>query len=549
MYFNYRRGVSEEWGEDLMARNPMKLDRDERRVEPHKPGTLDAATEAALAHARQLTAQGRYRDALAVCRRLQAGAPAHSDILGLLGWLYAQTGNLKQGLENLAEALLVGPRSPIILYHLAQVYLQTGAPVHALHSLRGYWTDVQALPVVLDVPDPQALIAALVIFMREEEGFPKVNEEFRDRAMMAAERGRLRLLFNGDPAQALSELREAIRLAPHYPQPRNNLSLAYFYNGQADRAIATLETTLREVSPNNVYALATLAFIRWMTGAAAADALPLLERAAAALEPQSRLLDRTRVAEVAGLLGEHALAYRVLTPEGEAAAGPSPAEEGQAGAARNRLLATALANLGRADDATALLRESPALPADPLAQRLLTAIDSGETLPALAGGGYPYVGWHDLLSLHLLGRLSGPPETTRRPFRAGRVPDPAQIAHQVVTFYPRLTLACALLIWMGEPLLEQLALTLLALAGTPAADDLLEAHLRGTAGSYAGRQQAGYALVDSGRLPNETTLPFWSGTAWGELRLFRLTSQPRDLRRLHSTLQALLQKLDAPGDS
>ncbi|HET7078966.1 MAG TPA: hypothetical protein VFM49_16140 [Chloroflexia bacterium] len=531
----------------------MKLDRDEQRVDPQRAGVLDAATEAALAHARQLTAQGRYRDALAVCRRLRAGAPAHSDILGLLGWLYAQTGSLKQGLENLAEALVVGPRSPIILYHLAQVYLQAGAPVHALHSLRGYWTDVQALPVALDLPDPQPLMAALVIFMREEEGFPKVNDEFQDRAMMSAERGRLRLLFNDDPAQALGELREAIRLAPKYPQPRNNLSLAYFYNGQADRAIATLETTLREVSPNNVYALATLAFIRWMTGGAVAGSLALLERAAAALEPQSRLLDRTRVAEVAGLLGAHALAYRVLAPDGETALQPAPAEEGQAGAARNRLLATALANLDRADEATALLRESPALPADPLAQRLLTAIDTGETLPALAGGGYPYVGWHDLLSLHLLRRLAGTPGTGRRlplkRHRAHAAPDGAQVARQIVTVYPRLTLACALLIWMGEPLLEQLALTLLALAGTPPAEDLLEAHLRGTAGSYAGRQQAGYALVDSGRLPNETTLPFWSGTAWGELRLFRLTPHPRDVRALHSALQALLQKLDAPGDT
>ena len=170
-------------------------------------------------------------------------------------------------------------------------------------------------------------------------------------------------------------------------------------------------------------------------------------------------------------------------------------------------------------------------------------------MPALVGGGYPYVGWHDLLSLHLLQRLAGSLGTPRRPFRGHAAPDPAQVARQVVTFYPRLTLACALLIWMGEPLLEQLALTLLALAGTPAADDLLESHLRGTAGSYAGRQQAGYALVDSRRLPNETALPFWSGTAWGELRLFRLTPQARDLRALHSTLQALLQKLDAPGDS
>src|SRR5436305_2029985 len=80
------------------------------------------------------------------------------------------------------------------------------------------------------------------------------------RAMMAAERGRLRLLFSDDPEKALPELRDAVRLAPRYPPPRNNMSLAHYYNGHVDQAIATLETTLNDVNPGNVYALATLAF-------------------------------------------------------------------------------------------------------------------------------------------------------------------------------------------------------------------------------------------------------------------------------------------------
>ena len=54
-------------------------------------------------------------------------------------------------------------------------------------------------------------------------------------------------------------------------------------------------------------------------------------------------------------------------------------------------------------------------------------------------------------------------------------------------------------------------------------DPHLEAHLRGRAGSYAGRQDAGYALLDLGVLPNGLLVPFWTGTDWGEIRLYRLT--------------------------
>jgi hypothetical protein len=123
-------------------------------------------------------------------------------------------------------------------------------------------------------------------------------------------------------------------------------------------------------------------------------------------------------------------------------------------------------------------------------------------------------------------------------------PDPAAIVAALARLCPRLPLVAALLIWMGEPDLENLGLTLLALAGTPGADAVLDAHLRGTAGSYAGRQQAGYALLDSGRLPNGTQVPFWSGTDWTEIRLFRLVPPVgRDQAALIVTLTRLLERL------
>jgi len=513
-------------------------------------GPMSEATAAALEHASRLAAQGRSADALAMCRRLNANAPGHAEILSLLGLLLARTGDLQKGLATLAQALLIAPHDPLVLYNLAQVYLWAGAPMHALHSLRSYRNEVQHVVASPDLPDARSLLESLTTFMQGEPGLTGLAADTQDKALMGAERGRLRLLFSDDPAKALPELRDAIRSAPRYPQPRNNLSLAYFYNGQPDAAMATLEATLRDVDPDNVYALTTLAWMRWATGGDLASAVPLLARAAAQLTPAARILDRTHVAEVAGVLGDHALARAVLADAGPAApASTEPLEGTRPAAARVRLLATALANLGQADAAAELLREAPTLAIDPLARRLLAAVDRGEPLPAAAGGGYPYIGWDDLLSPYVLRRTLGAVGHHRIALRPAAPPAPQQVAARITALYPRLALACAILLWMGDPQLESLGVTLLALAGTPEAAALLDAHLRGTLGSYSGRQEAGYALLDAGRLRNETVVPFWTGTAWGEIRLFRLTPRNRDLPALCGTLGTLLARLAPPSDS
>ena len=444
----------------------------------------------------------------------------------------------------MAHALLLAPRNAGLLYELSQVYLQAGAPAHALHSLQSYHNEVRQAPIARDYPDVEELMATLATFMAEERGLTDLSRDTQDRVMMAAERGRLRLLFNGDPEKAMPELREAIRLAPHYAPPRNNLALAYFYNGQAEPAVATLDATLREVSGDNVYALATLAFVRWALGDGPGQCLPLVTRAAGLLTAQSRLVDRIRVAEVAGALGAHQVAHEAVSGIAEPADPSDPLAGAGAVLAATRLRATAMANLGRLDEAQDLLRDAAGLALDPLGSRLLLAMSEDEPLP---GGGYPYLRWDDLVSPATLRRALHSSAGRHWVLRTPAPPPVEQVVARINALLPRLTFVAGLLLSMGEPALESLGLTLLALVETPAADAALEAHLRGRLGSYGGRQEAGYALLDSGRLLNGTAIPFWSGTAWSEIRLFRLAAPGgRNRRGLYQTLGTVLERIAAP---
>jgi tetratricopeptide (TPR) repeat protein len=528
-----------------MTRNPAPPEPHPHRRPLHASlATMDAQMTQALDQARRLTLQGRHREALAICLRL-VEVTAHPDVLGLLGALYARNGQLGKALEQLAHALLLAPRNAGLLYELSQVYLQAGAPAHALHSLQSYHNEVRQAPIARDYPDVEELISTLATFMAEERGLTDLSRDTQDRVMMAAERGRLRLLFNGDPEKAMPELRDAIRLASHYAPPRNNLALAYFFNGQPDLAVSTLEATLREVSADNVYALATLAFVRWALGDGPGQCLPGVTRAAGLLTAQSRLLDRIRVAEVAGTLGAHEVALAAVPAITEPVDPSDPLAGAGAVLAAMRLRATAMANLGRTDEAQDLLRDAPGLALDPLGSRLLLAVAEDEPLPG--GAGYPYLRWDDFVSTTALRRTLGGAGGRHWALRAPTPPPVEQVVARIHALLPRLTFVAGLLLWMGEPALESLGLTLLALADTPAADVALEAHLRGRLGSYGGRQEAGYALLDSGRLLNGTAIPFWSGTAWSEIRLFRLAAPGgRNRRALYQTLGTVLERIAAP---
>jgi hypothetical protein len=186
------------------------------------------------------------------------------------------------------------------------------------------------------------------------------------------------------------------------------------------------------------------------------------------------------------------------------------------------LLATAHANRGQVDEALELLRPWRAEP-DARLQCLITALEHEATVPA-SGDRYAYVTWDEVLPAATLRRFTHPTPPGRWAFLRRRpAPPPGPLRDRLLAAYPRLGEIGALMLASGDAAVEVLGIRLLKLIATPDAHRVLGAHLRGKAGSYAGRQDAGYALVDLAALPNGTMVPFWTGTDWAEIRFYRLT--------------------------
>jgi tetratricopeptide (TPR) repeat protein len=492
---------------------------------PAQSQDADAAEAEALARAlaqvETLYRTGRAPEALAACRPLAVRYPRDWRVLGLLGLLHARQGDIHQALERLTEALAVSPAHPVeVLTNLALVYGEADAPMHALQtwrSLAGHYTRVLRPPTLPDPTEPIATLTAQVRALPGLEGVPTAQVE---EALLAAERGQLRLVAGAPFAKIEAECRAAIRLAPRFAAPYLTLSRAQFLSGQTTAAPATLEARVRVGDPPGEV-LAALAIYRYWLGGGAEECRGLLVQAEAALAPGASPAQRAAVAAGWGLVEDDAAVLRLLEPLAPAdSAGELPVG---VPARYWRLLATAWANTGRTADALDLLHPLRSHPEARVGD-WITALEHTATLPG-AGDRYPYLAWDEVLTVATFHLFAGPPPPARWPLRwlahARRPTGP--LRERLLAAYPRLAEIGALLLWAGDPAVEQLGVRLLKLLGTPDARRILEAHLRGRAGSYSGRQDAGYALLDLGVLPNGLLVPFWTGTDWGEIRLYRLT--------------------------
>jgi tetratricopeptide (TPR) repeat protein len=491
---------------------------------PHDPDAAEAAELArALTQVETLYRTGRVPEALAACRPLATRYPREWRVLGLLGLLYAREGNIHQALERLTAALAVSPAHPVeVLTNLALVYTAADAPMHALQtwrSLEGHYTRVMRPPALPDPAGPRNALTAQVNSTPGLEGLPPAS---REETLLAAERGQLRLLAGAPLPKIEAECRAAIRLAPRYAAPYLTLSHAQFLTGQTAAALATLEARLR-VGDAPGELRAALAATHYWLGATVEECRALLAEAEAALPDTASGAQRLAVAEGWGVVGDDAAVLRLLAPL--APADPAAAELPAGVPARGwRLLATAWANTGQTAEALDLLH-SLRSHREARVGDWITALEHGATLPG-AGERYPYLAWDEVLSVGTFRLFATPTPPARWSLRAWlaapRRPLGA-LRDRLLAAYPRLAEVGGLLLWSGDPAVEQLGVRLLKLLGTGEARRILEAHLRGRAGSYGGRQDAGYALLDLGVLPNGLLVPFWTGTDWGEIRLYRLT--------------------------
>lgn len=155
-------------------------------------------------------------------------------------------------------------------------------------------------------PDAEEMLQILV----QEFGGGKVISEMKER-QETEQRGKdlaRQLLEEGKFLEATEYLEQAISEQPDSTAPRNNLSLAYYYLGELDKAVEiALEVLERDAS--NVHALCNLAVFYQHLG----DREHLQEILKGLRKLYPLYFDHSyKLATTMGILGEHTTAYRLF---------------------------------------------------------------------------------------------------------------------------------------------------------------------------------------------------------------------------------------------
>jgi tetratricopeptide (TPR) repeat protein len=154
--------------------------------------------------------------------------------------------------------------------------------------------------------DAQEMLQILV----QEFGGGKVLQERKQKQEREAREQDVarRLLEEGKFLEASHVLERAIEQQPESMAPRNNLSLAYYYLGELDKAVEIAEDVLRK-DTSNVHALCNLAVFYQHLGYKE----PLQEILQGLRKLYPLYFDHAfKLATTMGILGEHTTAYRLF---------------------------------------------------------------------------------------------------------------------------------------------------------------------------------------------------------------------------------------------
>ncbi|MFF5995256.1 tetratricopeptide repeat protein [Lysinibacillus sp. KU-BSD001] len=177
-------------------------------------------------------------------------SPDDGLILMQYGMLEMELQNFEHAHELIHTAYHLDPNEPEIVFMLAEV----SGCIGMVHDAKKY-----AL-MYLDM-EPQGMYAMeaneILDFVELETETLEHLEEHDAEKMVGQEKAR-RLMEKGDFAQAIEVLEELIEQFPDAWPAYNNLSLAYFYIGEAEEAHALLNHVLRE-NHGNLHALCNLA--------------------------------------------------------------------------------------------------------------------------------------------------------------------------------------------------------------------------------------------------------------------------------------------------
>jgi tetratricopeptide (TPR) repeat protein len=459
----------------------------------------------ALRQADSLIDRGRASGAVELLEPLLASYPRVADLHYSLGYAHVKAGDTWAGLAGYERAMELS-RDPGYWLPLASLYLDLELNAHALHAFR------QVLKHRLYVPEDQdvrGVIALLEASVQETAHNLRIPVTQVEKGLHYLEIGQ-RVQQAGDYPACIAANRQAMRLLAHWPPPRNNLSLALFFDGQPGEAIAIARQVLAQ-DPDNIQALGNaVRFLAWTGHEEEARALWVRLKE---IEPKYEN-DRLKIVEAAAVLDEDERVCTLLEPldQQELTRRPGFSEQMQL------YLAVAEANLGKP---TARRRLKALRGGIPWATQLLAALEAGRPGPGWADR-FPYFHVSQLVPrqrldqfIELLSREDRmPPDRFRR------------LVERFAAQFPSIVLMAEKLIW--EESQPEAGIGILETIATPAALAALRRFGLSQAGDDETRQQALFSLLEAGEITPDETLRVWSQGEWRELQLrgYEVSDEP-----------------------
>jgi tetratricopeptide (TPR) repeat protein len=483
--------------------------------------------EATLERVRHLVENGQAQEAIDFLEPLLVRHPNVAELHHLTGYAYVMGGHLWVGLDYYERALELG-RNPEFWLPVVSLYVQLELNAHALDLFRraskrlGEATTIAGIRQMVDELEMEVAQTARQLALSQPQ---------MEKGLLYLEQGQ-RALHRDDLQACVTANRRAVQLLGDWPPPHNNLSLALFYSGQPDEALAVARRVLAK-TPDNVQALSNaIRFLSW-TGKET-EAHELWARLHQVVPQEDA--DLVKKADAAAVLGYDEIVYQLLQPLDK-----KQIDYGRLPMPVQHFLAVAEANTGRSRAAQRRFKELEATM--PQARRMREALQARRPGPGWADR-YPYFQSSDLLFKSALEEFMTLLE------RQDRL-DSTQFKNRMARFavrYPQIVLAAKKLLWEEEQ--PEAGISLLVALGTPAAYDALREFGLSQVGDDELRLQALLALSEAGQLAPNEPVQLWSRGEWSEvqLRQIELSDEPDnyspEVVRLLNEGHALFTKKD-----
>jgi tetratricopeptide (TPR) repeat protein len=457
-----------------------------------------AEVEQTLGRVEEFIAADRPTEAIALLEPLLKAYPRLAKVRYYYGLACVNAGELWRALDGYEQAMRLS-RDPDLWLGLAWLYLDLELNAHALQAFR------QALRRRVDgseADEVQDVIADLEASLWEMSRCLGCSVPQAEQGLRHLEDG-IRALQGQDYGASIAANRQAARLLPGWLPARNNLSLALFFDGQPQEAIAMARQVLAE-DPANIQALSNaIRFLAWTGQKEAARALwTRLET----IEPLDDG-DRFKMVEAAAVMEQDEFVYKLLKPLDRS--GPGRRGKPALPRAIQFCLAVAEANLGKP---TARRRLKALQASVPWAGDLLAALNAGEPGPGWAER-FPYFHVSEVISLYrieeLINLIGRQDQIPAQRFRS-------QMA-RFAESYPQLVLVAEKMIW--EEKQPKVGIGLLEALGTPAAYAALRRFGLSRAGDDSTRLEALFALAEAGEIGLDEKLRVWHDGEWQEIEL------------------------------